>query len=135
MFRHFAASQFHFVEMSFSLNSNSGPFRESVDDRNTYAMKTAGNRIAIAAELTTCMEYGQYHFHSRFTSFMHACWNTTAIIGNGAAAIIIQSDFDMGAIASQCFIDTVIHHFIHQMVQPSGRCRTDVHPWTKTYCF
>src|SRR5665647_1811261 len=39
------------------------------------------------------------------------------------------------AITSQRFINTIIYHFINQMVQPSGRRTANVHPGTATDSF
>ena len=89
MFGHNAPFQFHFMEPAFSLNDNLGPFRQSIYDRYTYTVETAGNRIAFSAEFTACMKHGQYNFHGRFPRFVHACGDTAAVIDDRTASVII----------------------------------------------
>ena len=91
-------------------------------------MKTAGNRIAVAAEFATGMKDGQYDFNSRLADFMHGNGDAAAIIDDGNAVVFLNRDFDMRTIPGQRFVDTIVDDFIYQMVQPPFRRTADVHP-------
>jgi hypothetical protein len=44
-------------------------------------------------------------------------------------------DSDLGAVTSQCFVDGIVHDFVHQVVKSSGTRRSDVHGGSFTYGF
>ena len=132
---HFAAGESHFMEMPFSANNHLRPFGEGIHHRNTYAVEAAGNGIAITAEFTAGVKHGQYDFHGGLSGLVHTRRDAAAIIDDSTAAIVIQGHFDVGAVAGQRFIDTVVHHFVDQVMQPAGRCGTDVHARTQTHGF
>ena len=127
VFCHVAPGQFHFMEVAFSLDGDRHPFRQGVDYGNTYTVEAAGNGVAVAAEFAAGVEDSQDHFHGRFSGLMHACGDAAAVIGDRAAAVIVQGHFDVGAVAGQGFIDTVVHHFIDQVVEPPGGSGADIH--------
>ena len=135
MFCHVAPGQFHFMEVAFSSDHHLHPFGQGVDYGNTYAVEAAGNGVAVAAEFAAGMKDGKHYFHGGLAGFVHSCRNAAAVIGDGAAAVVIQGDFDVSAVACQRFIDTVIHDFIHQMVQAPGGGGTDVHAGAEAHGF
>ena len=127
---HNPAGQFYFMELALSLDDDLHPFGQSVDDRNTDAVQAAGNRVAVAAEFAACVEDCQYDFHGGLSCFVHASRDAAAVIGNGAAAVVIQDDFDVRAVACQRFVNTVVDDFVDQMMQAACRCGADVHART-----
>ena len=105
-------------------------FGQGVDDRYADAVQTAGDRVAAAAEFTAGVEHRQHDFDRGTTGFMHVDRNAAAVIDHGHAVIRMNRDFNMSTETGQRFVDGVIYHFIHQMVQTARRSITDVHPRT-----
>ncbi len=80
------------------------------------------------------MEYGHDGFQGRFSRRgVNINGNAPAIVGDGDRTIGIKVNFDMGAIASEGFIDRVIDDFIDEVMESTGPSGADVHPRTFAY--
>ena len=66
----------------------------------------------------------------------HAGWNAPAVVCDADGVVGMDGDHNIVAVTSQGFIDRVIHHFKHQMVQTrTVRRVADVHAWALTNRF
>ena len=54
--------------------------------------------------------------------------DTSAVVGDGAGAIVVEHYQDLVAVARQRFVNGVVDHLVHQVVQTPGTCGADVHP-------
>ena len=63
--------------------------------------------------------------------------DTASVVRDGDRVIDVDGHIDMGRVASQRFVDRVVHHLVHQMMQPwspvdpmyiAGRRRTASSP-------
>jgi hypothetical protein len=59
--------------------------------------------------------------------------DAATIIVDHNAAISLENDVDLGAIASNCLIDRVVDRFVDKMVEASGTGGPDVHGWSFSY--
>src|SRR5690606_20972423 len=83
-----------------------------------HAMQAAGNLVAIVVELTTSMQHGHDDLCRGNAFFLvHIHRDTAAVVANGDRLIGVNGDADIGAVAGQCLIDGVVHHFEHHAVK------------------
>ena len=84
-------------------------------------MKTAGHLISAVAELTACMEDGEYNFHGRKSRlFLDIYRNTAAVVHHCDGIVLVDGHIDGITISRQCFIYRIIYNLIHQMMETSG---------------
>ena len=67
--------------------------------------------------------------------FMGSNRNTTSIVFHSDAVVLTNADADFIAIAGKGFVDTVINNFKNKMMQRGTVDTSNVHAWTKPYCF
>ena len=91
---------------------------QSVDNAGAYAVQTAGDLVAVAAELTASVEHRQADFHCRTAEFgMNAHGEAAAIVLHFAGAVLVQGHVDVGAVAGKGFVHGVIHDLVHAVMQ------------------
>ena len=91
-------------------------------------MQTAGNFVGIMVKLPAGMENGQHHFHSGFVfCFVHVHRDTAAVVDHGDAVILMDHHLNVGSVARQSFVDTVIHHFVNQVMKTPFPGVPDIH--------
>jgi len=116
------------VHMSVTTDFKLTHFRQSVNYRNTHAMKTTRYFIRIVGEFTSGVQFSHNHFRRRdFFRFVHSYRDTATVIFHNHA--VIHSDFYQNSIAisGRSLINAVIHNFIYQMMQTVFTGRTNVH--------
>ena len=107
---------------------------EGIYHGNAYAMKAAGNLVAITAELAPGMEHRQNNLHGRLAGFMQVNRNAAAIIGNGDAVVLMNHHVDIRAVACQRLIYGIVHYLINKMMQSTLRCAANIHARTLPDC-
>ncbi len=96
-------------------------------------MQSARDFVALAVELAASMQGGEDHFDGRFPlGGMDVDRDAASIVADGGRAIGVHDDLDVLAIASQGFVDAVVHHFVDAVVEPAHGGIADVHGWTFT---
>ena len=101
---------------------------QGVHAGNTHPVQTAGHFVGIMVKLTAGMENGQHHLHSGFVfRFVHIHGNTAAVVDDGNAVILMDHHLNVGSVTCQGFVNTVVHHFINQVVQTAFTGITDIH--------
>ncbi len=123
------------IQISIPFDFHAGPFTQCIDNTDADTMKPTGNRITVSAKFATGMEHSQNDFDSRFPHFMHSNGNTTAIVNDADAIVFPDFHFDMCAITGQCFINTIIYHFIYEMVQSTQTRTANIHTRPFAYGF
>ena len=101
---------------------------EGVDHGNADAVQAAGDGISAAAELAAGVQDGHDDFHRGLVlGGVHVHGDAAAIVDHLDAAVGLQHDFDVRAVAGQGLVDRVVHHFIDQVVQAARSGGSDVH--------
>ena len=118
------------------ININSKFFRECVYTGYTNTMKTSRNLVTFTAKFSACMQLCQNDFNCTFAFFWNdASWDTTTIIDNRARAVCIDDNINLSAVASQCFINRVVHNFLNKVMESVSISRADIHARTLTNRF
>jgi hypothetical protein len=87
-------------------------------------MQSAGNLVAVLIEFAAGMQFGQRDLRRRplgvvLVVHLHAGGNAPAVVDDRDAVVGVDGDHDVVAVPRERFIDRVVDHFEHQMVQPS----------------
>ena len=114
--------------MTVLANLNLQPCRESINNRRTNAVQTAGNLIAAATELAASMQNGIYNSDCGKTSLLLYTDRDTASIILYVDDITRQDLYiDAVAVAGKRFVDRIIHDLVDEVVQAAWTGGTDVH--------
>src|SRR6185312_17437750 len=91
---------------------------QRIHHRHAHAVQTAGDLVGVVVELTAGVEDGHDDLSRRAALLlMHVHRDTTAIIFHGDRIIFVNDDLYFAAIASERFVDGVVHHLEDHMVQ------------------
>ena len=118
--------------MAITMNDQTQGFRQGIDNRHTDTMQAAGYLVGIVIKFSASMQHGHNNLGGR-TSFFRVDIHrdATTVIGNGHRLIAVQDNGNFLAITSQRFIDGIVNHLKHHMVQTGTIIRiTDVHTRT-----
>ena len=108
-----------------------GHDRQSIHDRYTDSVKTAGNLVSVTIEFSSRMKHGQYRFQGRLLGlFMNVYRDTPTVIGNLHPVIGQQAHIDFGAVSRHGLIDRIVHYFPDEMMQSFGGSASDIHTRT-----
>ncbi len=81
-------------------------------------MQTTGNLIGVVVELTAGVQYGHDDLGCGDAFFLvHINRDAATVIANGDRLIRVNGHADIVAVASQCFVDGVVEHLEHHVVQ------------------
>ena len=99
-------------------------------------MKTACDLISAAAELTSCVEDSiNYRCGGDALFRVDTGRDSSSVIGNFDNIAGENFYIDLGAVACERFIDSVIDYFIYKMMKSLRTGRTDVHTRSYSYRF
>ena len=76
------------------------------------------------------MQRGHHHLRGGnfFAIDVHGVYgNAAAVVDDGDRVVDVNGDFDFIGVAGESFIDGVVDHFVHQMMQTQFTGRADVH--------
>ena len=105
------------VDLSVAVDFNLQPLRKCIDHRNTNAVKSTGNLVALFVELSAGVKCSEYHFDRRFfLSGMNVHGNTAAVVNYGYAVVFVQNHLDFGAKSGHRLVDTVVYHLVDKVV-------------------
>ena len=97
---------------------NLKPFRERVNNRGAYAVKTARNLIARAAEFTAGVKNSKYNRNGGNTRFfVNTRWNSSSVIAYGNNVAGENFRFYMGTNARKRLVYGVINNLIYKVVE------------------
>ena len=110
-------------------------FRQRVDHRDAHAVQTTRHLVGVAVELTA----GVQHRHDDLGGGAPFIWmdvhrDTPAVIAYRDRAVGMDGDLDFAAVTGQGFIDGIIDHLEHHMMQAGPVIRIpDIHTGTLAY--
>ena len=128
---HLAALVLLLINLAVLIDGHLQVLAQRVYNAGANAVQTAGYLVALAAELAAGVQHGKANFHSRTAQFgMNTYRETAAVIAHFAAAIGMQKNVDVGTETCQCFVNGVVHNFVHAVMQTAVVRRTDIHTRT-----
>jgi hypothetical protein len=103
-------------------------FGQTVDHRPTDSVKSAGDFIRTAAELSSGVQSSHYSFQGGFSGgWVDIYGDATTVVLNRDYTFGIQFDFYQVTKASHGLIDGVIENFVDQVMQTALVGAADVH--------
>ena len=108
---------------------------QRIHTTHTHAMQATRHFVGSFVEFTAGMEHGHHHFKRRFVElFVHIHRNTATIVAHRHGVVGVDAHFYLVAIACQCFVDGVVHHFRYQVVHTLDVGVTNIHCRTFAHC-
>ena len=134
--KHLAAGVFLLINFAVLIDRHFQVLGQGVHNRRAHAVQTAGDLVALAAELAARVQHGQTDLHGRAVQLgMNAHREAAAVVPNLAGAVLMQDDLDVGAVARQRFVNGVIHDFINAVMQSAVIRGANVHAGTLANSF
>ena len=104
---------------------------QRVDDADAHTVQTAGDLVALAAELAAGVEHGQHHL-GRTLALVRAGrirvdGDAASTVFHPTATVGLEHDVDPIAVPRHRLVDGVVDHLPDEVVQPGQAGRTDVH--------
>ena len=123
-------------DRAIALNFEFEKIGKRVDDGNADAVQTAGDLVGVAVEFSASVQHGEHHFR-RGTLFggVHVHGNAAAVVDDGDGIVGVDGDVHFVGEAGHGFVDGIVDHFPHQMVQARFAGRADVHGGTQAHGF
>jgi hypothetical protein len=79
-------------------------------------------------EFAAGVQHGQRDLRCRaLLRGVHLGRDAATVVDDGRAAVHVEDRFDCVAKAGHGFVDAVVHHLVHQVVQPIDTSAPDVH--------
>jgi hypothetical protein len=124
------------IDIAVALDFHFKPFGKSVNAADPHSVQTAGNLIGVFIKFSSGVQGGQNHLdRGFFFGFMHVHRDAAAVIDDRNRFVMINDRFNGRAISAQSFVDSVVHRFINQMVQPPAERVSDIHGRTHAHGF
>ena len=118
------------VLLALAVNGDLHPLREGIHHRHAHAVQAAGHLVTTGAEFAAGVQHGEHRLQGALTGArVHIGGDAAAVVGHGAAAVLVEDDEDLIAMARQGLVHRVVHHLVHQVVQTTGPGGADVHAW------
>ncbi len=112
------------------------PIGKRVDDRNAYAVQTAGNFVGVAIEFSARVQNREHDFRrGTLLRRVHVHWDAAAVVDHSDGFVGVYRDVDLVREAGHRFVDRVVDHFPHEMVQAHLPGRADVHRRAQAHGF
>ena len=114
----FAAAKFYEVLFAFAPNGEFQPVGKRIHHAHTHAVQTAGDFIAVVVELAARVQDGHDHFGGGAAFFgVDTGGNAAPVVFDGDGFVGVDRHGDAVAMTGQRFIDCVVEHFEHHVVQ------------------
>ena len=93
--------------------------RERVHDRHAHAVQSAGDLVALAAELAAGVQHREHDLGGRLVGVlgMRVDRDASPVVDHPAAAIGEQGDVDPVRVAREGLVDGVVDDLVHEVVQ------------------
>jgi hypothetical protein len=126
--RHAAVRELHRVPLAVAVDFDDELGRQRVDDGHPDAVETAGNLVAIAAELAAAMQLGERDLDpGHLVRGVHVDRDAAAVVGDTAAAVGQERDLDARAVARHRLVHGVVDDLPNEVVQARRAGASDVH--------
>src|SRR5581483_7774273 len=104
------------------------PLRQGVHDRHPDPVEAARHLVDRALELAPGVERGQDDLGGRLAGgLVDVDRDPAPVVDDGAAAVSVEDDADVRAVAGERLVDRVVHHLEHEVMETVGRGVPDVH--------
>jgi hypothetical protein len=130
---HKAAAKSIWWTFAFAAHGQAQPFGQRVHATHAHAVQAARHLVAVLVELAAGVQFGQRDFGGAALGLvlvvhLHAGGNAAAVVGDADGVVGMDGDHDVIAVPGQRFVDGVVHHLEHQVVQAGAVARVaDVH--------
>ncbi len=127
------------VDLAIATHGQAQPLRQRVHAGHAHAMQAARNLVAVLVELAAGVQLGHGDFRRAALRLvlvveLHGLRNTAAVVDDRDRIVTVNRDLDLGAITGQGFVDRVVEHLEHEVVQAGAVGRiADVHAGTLAY--
>ena len=102
--------------------------RQSVHHRHAHAVETPRHLVAVLVELAARVQDRERDFDAGLLlGLVHVDRNAAAVVHHRDGVVGVNRDVDLRAVPGQRFVDRIVHHLVHQVVQSAPRDRADVH--------
>ena len=117
------------IDLAVEMDFGDQPFGERVHDRDADAVQAARYLVPVAAELSAGVELGQDDRQRRQPLLLHHLdGDPAAVIRDRHGVVRMDDDLGVVVVPTQGFIDSIVDHLEHEMVEPARTGRADVHP-------
>ena len=124
------------IDVSLAMNLGNKVVRQCIDAAHAHAMKTTGNLVGVLVKLATSVQHGHNDLKGRtLLLLMHVHRNASSVIDHLDGVTGKDIDLDVVAIAGQGFIDTVIDHLAHKVMQTLHAGIANIHGRTLAHGF
>ncbi|MNM90102.1 hypothetical protein D3C81_1023500 [compost metagenome] len=112
------------VDLAVAAHGQAQPLGQRVHARHAHAVQAAGYLVAVLVELAARMQLGHGDFRRAALRLvlvveLHRGRNATAVVDDRDRVVAVDRDLDFGAITGQRFVDGVVEHLEHEVVQAS----------------
>ena len=115
-------------DLAFAVDLCAEMVGEGVHAGDADAVQTAGNLVAVFAELTAGVEHREDHLEGgAFLLFVHARRDAAAVIFDGDGIVFVDGNQDVVAETGEGFVDGVVHDFIDEVMETTVADVADVH--------
>ena len=90
-------------------------------------MQAARHLVGVVLELAAGVQHGQHDLGRRLARLVHVDRDAAAVVDDRHRVVDVDRDVDLIAEARERLVDRVVDNFVHQVVQPGGPGRSDVH--------
>ena len=107
---------------------------EGIDAADADAVETAGYLVGALVELSSGVEDGHDDLEGALVLFLvHVHGDASSVVLHGDAPVLVDGDFDVGAVAGEGLVDGVVHGLIDEVVQTLLGDVADVHGRTLSH--
>ena len=118
----------HVMLLAVALDPHLELLGQGVHHRHTHPVQTAGHLVGVLVKLAAGMQHRHGEFHTRHLLHrVHVHRNAAAVVLHRNGVVGMNRDEDAVGMAGQRFVNGVVHHFVHEVVQAARRRGPDVH--------
>ncbi len=102
--------------------------REGVHDGDADAVQSARDLVGVLVEFSAGVQGRHDDFRGRaLLRRVHVGRDAAAVVDDGDAAVVVDHDLDLRAVAGQGLVDRVVDDLVDQVMEAIGTGRPDVH--------
>ena len=129
-----ASLEAYVVDLPVTTDLSVHPIGQRVDAAYAHAVQTAGHLVVLLVEFSAGVQHSQHNFRRGLLHLgMHVDRDASAIVFHRHGIVRMDRHRDLLAVASQSFVDGVIHNLVDQVMQTTLTRISDVHGRTLSY--
>jgi hypothetical protein len=119
---HKALGKFNAVHLAVAPHRQAQPFAQRVHAAHAHAVQAARHLVAVLVELAAGVQLGQRDFGRAALGLvlvvhLHPGGDAAAVVHHADRVVGVDGHHDVVAVAGQRFVNRVVHHLKHQVVQ------------------